>query len=499
MHRLLESSSAAAVRVVRAFILALAMPCALAMLFLGSAASAQSNPLSPDPVTTPELMKYADMIGLSDQQKLSLITAHDSYKMRYRAFQERDVRKFLDDLIDIGMRFQRNRFQIPPRDELEGIIDQFKRLMNSTHALDRSLFDEVASSLTEDQLLKLPRARTARDLSIYRELVMEFAGEFNPGARVDFAEIMRGASFPPEAVQAADPIIAEYQSSMLSRARGIYEAIADASKVILDLIDELGIRDMTPDKMMAMAQDQNVMLKLQGTFDEASKPFQAAAFELSQLNYRTFKRLAATLPPQQARYLRERYYDIAFDDAYQGRAEWEQRYADALVLPSVAEQQKQDIQAQQEAFQFREDGMIDGVVADMEAAREYRSFQQLSERSNDPIRKRIEELRERRASLNAEAISTLEAILGPEFVAAAQQEKLARKQAAEAAAQNATALALPAAASEQKAIEPANDPYFPPPMSLEEFNRICAALAMSEGDRSVASTLYDDTERSLKI
>ena len=38
-----------------------------ATLWLSTAVSAESIPLVPDPITTPELMKYADLVGLSDR------------------------------------------------------------------------------------------------------------------------------------------------------------------------------------------------------------------------------------------------------------------------------------------------------------------------------------------------------------------------------------------------------------------------------------------------
>ena len=81
----------------------------VALLVLAFAARGQVMPLVPDPITTPELMKYADLIGLSDQQRLGLLAAHDAYKERYRQFQDRDVKKLRDAVVDIALRFRPGR------------------------------------------------------------------------------------------------------------------------------------------------------------------------------------------------------------------------------------------------------------------------------------------------------------------------------------------------------------------------------------------------------
>src|SRR5262245_198262 len=190
----------------------------LAVLWLALGARGQQMPLVPDPITTPELMKYADLIGLSDQQRVGLLTAHDAYKDRYKQFQDRDVKKLRDAVVDIALRFRPGRFSIPPRKELEDIVEQYKRVLNATHAVDGTFFDEVSASLTEEQTVKLQRARIARELAAYHDLVREFAGNFNRGAGVDLTELVRELKLPPEELAPVDPILVEYESATLSKA-----------------------------------------------------------------------------------------------------------------------------------------------------------------------------------------------------------------------------------------------------------------------------------------
>ena len=121
---------------------------------------------------------------------------------------------------------------------------------------------------------------------------------------------------------------------------------------------------------MALAQDQPTIETLKHTFDEASKPLQATAFAVSQLNYRTHKRLAAVLSAESATALRERSYSIAFDDLYQGPPKWRQNYAIALELEGVGDDVRKELRIQRDEFARQEDAMMDSTVAALEAVTE---------------------------------------------------------------------------------------------------------------------------------
>ena len=468
----------------------------VAALVLAVCARAQVMPLVPDPITTPELMKYADLIGLSDQQRIGMLTAHDAYKERYKQFQDRDVKKLRDAVVDIALRFRPGRFSIPPRKELEEIVEQYKRVLNATHAVDRTFFDEVSASLTEEQTLKLQRARTARELAAYHDLIREFAGNFNRGAGADLTELVRELKLPPEELEKAEPILVEYESTTLSKAREIYATMTKAVSVVLDVIDQLGLRDMTPDKMMALMQDQNTIVSLQNTFDEASKPFQAATFDLSQLNLRTYKRLAAVLSAEKTAALRAAYYERAYSEAYRGLGRWQQRYRDALDLKELTDEQKQNIQAQRDSYVHQEDSLVDNVVPALEASREYRTFDQLRNEEQAPIYQKLEDLGKRLTSLDENATAALYGVIGPELTARLDEKNPKDIQAASHGAHivavDGDGSAQVIAAPEPAAIEEHEDPLLAQPMSAADLKQINAAVEFSQDNQTVLSTLYDE-------
>jgi hypothetical protein len=477
---------------------------------ISSKASAQMAPVVPDPITTPELMKYADLLGLSDQQKIGLLPAHDDYKLRYKQFFDRDVVKLRDAAIDMAFRFRRNRFDIPPREELEGLISQYTRLLNTGKSIDRGLFDAIAANLTEDQLLQLQRAKIARELGVHRELVVRMAGEMNEGARIDFSEMLRQLKLPADQIKAADPLLAEYEATLLNRSKEVFEAMLKGAQVVLDTIDRMGIRGMTPEKMMELAQEPATLASLQTTFDEASKPFQQAAHEVADLNHRTFRKLVIALDAESARKLRERYFERAFDDAYTGPAEWQHYYKLALKTSDLSEQQRTDVQAQYDSLLAQEDSMVDAIASELHKWREYRTFTQFQQDRNAPVYEHVKEFKERRETLAASAMETLRATLGESLFASVEKSRKGEQgqtegQIAVIDGRNANVSVDVQVSTQQGAqtrsgarvtvSNPAESwdlNYAPQPMAHTDFTTLCTAMRLESGDQSVVNALYDE-------
>jgi hypothetical protein len=242
----------------------------LMAVLLASAASAQLLPLVPDPITTPELMRCADALELSAEQRLQLLSLHDDYKQRYQEFEDRDIRKLQDALLDIAMRFTGGTFSIPEREQLEDLLEQFRRVHARSQTIDGTLFDAIAPMLAEDQLPALERARVSRELATYQAVVFELVHELNQGSGVNLSEYVLTLDCTADELAQTELILPGYERSMLRKARTIYRVLDEATTVILDMIDELGLRGMTPEQMFETFQDEQVQQSLMATFDEAS-------------------------------------------------------------------------------------------------------------------------------------------------------------------------------------------------------------------------------------
>ena len=139
----------------------------LAVLGLSTAARAQMVPVIPGPVTTSELVHYADMLELSDDQRLLALDIHDEYRAKFRKLEDDYVKPLIDDFTGMMRTMMGSGFQIPERALLEDLIEQANRIIARAKVIDRSLFDQLATILTESALEKLPTVRIERELAIY--------------------------------------------------------------------------------------------------------------------------------------------------------------------------------------------------------------------------------------------------------------------------------------------------------------------------------------------
>jgi len=469
------------------------------------AARGQLIPLVPDPITTPELMDCAEAVGLSSQQRLQLLSLHDDYKQRYRQFEDHDIRKLQDALLDIAMQFTRGQFSIPERRELEDLLEQYRRVHAKAQTIDRTLFGAVGGIVADDQMPALQNARTRRELATYQAVVFELVHEFNHGAGVNLAEIVGGLDGSPGEIEQIDLILPGYESAMLRKARNIYAVLNEAVGIVLDTVDELGLRGMTPEQMMETFQDEEVQLSLQATFDEASKPLQAAAFELSQLNLRTFHRLLPVLAPANVADLRDRYYSRAYHDVYHGPGAWRERYRKALALDGLDGQRRQAIGAQRDDFVRQDDQLADNMVNLVEASREYRTFGQFSGEADDKDEEKIDDLRRRREALGERAEAALHALLGPELTAQLEgpdqeghesthvtqivKADGTRQVIVDEGAARAESTDRPGAQAARRFIE---DPLLPAPIDAKEVDLLAAQLGWNDDEKAVLSALLDD-------
>src|SRR5688572_3305899 len=81
----------------RTFVMqAVAAAALLWALLGGSRAAAQGTfGMLPDPIGTVELMKYADRLNLSAQQRSAFQSMHDQYKQEFRTLRDGEIADFL--------------------------------------------------------------------------------------------------------------------------------------------------------------------------------------------------------------------------------------------------------------------------------------------------------------------------------------------------------------------------------------------------------------------
>ncbi len=388
----------------------------VAVLCMTFEAPAQMLPFVPDPVTTPELVDYADTLGLSDGQRLALLEFHDVYRQEFRALEDEQVKAFIEDLIGLARNFTQEGFRIPERSEFEKLIERYDEIVTKAKGFDRRLFDGVATILTEGQLTTLPSIRIKRELDIYLQL-MDGPAQLNPGAPVVLSSLVRELELSAEEIALTEEPLRQYEGKAIRRARKLYRQLKDAATLALDTIDRIGVRNMEPMEMMQLGQDEAFEGDMRATFDDGSKPLQAELFAASQQNLRLLRQLTPLLSTKNVESLREAYYRIAFRRVYRRPSSWREAYARAIALESVDDERRGLIESQRGQLCGEEDQLIDGIVQRIEASREYRTTQQLDGERGE-LEERIAAYRQRRERVGESAMTALTSILTPEELAA---------------------------------------------------------------------------------
>ncbi|MEE9130210.1 MAG: hypothetical protein V3T84_09340 [Phycisphaerales bacterium] len=456
----------------------------------------------PDPINTKTLIQYADRLELSVDQRLALEPLHDAYLDRFRRLRDKDMQAFQDHMLDIAINFMRSRFAIPQRTELEQLIQEFEHVQSKIAGVDRSLFNEIESILDDQQHLKLQRVRKQRRIQALRTVILNIGREFNPGARADLVELVEGLELSADEAALVDPILVGYESALLSRAKALHRVLRAATTDMLDTIDELGLRDMTPEQMMQLGENQEILEALRTKFDETSVPFQKAVYDISKLNLKTVRELMRVVGEENTAELRDRYYKSVYQPIYLSAGSYRRRYAEAVKLDDIAADLIEQIQLQRDEFVRQDDKIIDELVDLVEKSREYRTMAVLNEENPQTLYAKLGDLPTRRVALLKRADATLEALVGPELFAETAKQILAAKQNVQGeefgAVQEPDQPPRVARDGElasdvaSHANQRAKDPRLPNPISAGEFQRFVRRSNISEGSTAVVDLLYQD-------
>lgn len=475
----------------RIILLALFIHC-----FAAKPVFAQGMPMFTNPIGSKQLMKYADRLELTIDQQIALEPMHDSYLQIYRALRDKDMQEFIDILYNTMSDFMLNGFAIPKRDNLEKIIREYQKVENKINAIDKSFFNEIGSLLDENQYIHLQRVTKQRKLDVLRTIIMEIGGNFNKGASVDLTQYVEALDLSDEEKAVVNPILISYESTLLAKAQKLHKAVKNAAISFLDAIDELGLRDLQTEELMQLGNDEQFQLSVQEIFDEASIEFQKAAFELSQLNLKTLRKLFQFLESQNKNDLRDKYYQRVYWKAYSGTNAWRMRFNDALKLATLSDELKEAITQRRISLKIQQDVIIEKLVNTIEKSREYRSMEALDRSGEGKYDQEIEDLQVISGGMAKKAIEDLEAMLGPEFMTELRHEKETRNKQAivernikndEVVSQKELAIGVSSQADRQQ-----KDKHLPDPVSPSEYKHYTSMLQFETEDQFIVDILYQE-------
>ena len=347
-----------------------------------------------------------------------MLDLYDHYLVDFARVRNGDVKTFEDSITEAAENFGFMSLNIPEREEVEKLISQFDRSIRSIQRVDKLFFDEISGMLTENQQRRLLRYQIAREVEAYMALKM--VAEFNRGAGIHISEL-----YDRLRVEETSEVLERletYEKRYLKLAKETYVALTETAKIALDMVDELEVRGLDQQALMMKFMNEEAIEDLKRRGDVLIIPIQKVAYEISQLNWKTWKLLNDTLQEEEARRFQQLYFSKSYFDAVLGFKMINKYVERALELEELREDQRSSLIELQDTFSRRSSIKSEKHAAFLEKSREHRSIAQFSKEEAGEFDQELVEAETAREKLVDSTRSQIDNILGSEIVQALKGE-----------------------------------------------------------------------------
>ncbi len=457
----------------------------------------------PDPISSRELEGYADRLGLSPQQRQAVQSLHDQYREAFTQLRDTDIEKFLNDSKGLGggggmaaMGMMTDRKAVEKA--LKGLEDIHNKIKN----VDNTLFDQMQPVLTEEQTAKMTQVRQARERVRYRSGLSRITAFMNPAAQVDLSEFVADLHLTPQEKEVVDPTIAQYESTLTSDARKLFES---TSSMMLDALDQLQKQGMNEAAMRDPEQRGQLFQVIRTVMGDIQKKLAAKAGALSDLNRRTLRTVAPSLTPEHARDLRDQYYQRAYPEISAGKGTTARAFDIVLKFPELTDEQRQAITVMATEYFASLDRLAEQAMDAIDGNRSTQSFFDFDQESRRKFQEQLTALRDKRSTLNESSSTSLRAALTPELVELLNRKLASNGKQDDVESQTATltlsapgggpgaiSVARVAVSNTDLAADTMPDPYVPGAISKRDVETIAKNLGLTSDEKNVLHSLHQD-------
>ena len=392
------------------------------LLIFAQETNAQAIPLLTDPIKVRELELMSNKLGMTSAQREAILEVYDRYLVDFARVRVGEIADFENGIADAAETFGFMQFNIPERQLVEGLIKQARRAMSAIHRSDTQFFDELAAMLTEKQLIILNRERIARELEAYNIFTTQLMGQLNRGARTDMRKIF--AQLDVDSSIESDELLDQYDTRYIKQVKQSFNAIIEAVGHVLDQIDELGLRDMDQQAMMMQfMMDETALDDLKVRGDLLLMPLVKQAYDLSQLNWSTWRKLDAILDQENARNLQGYYFKRSFSDAVRGGNRIEGYIDRALTLKEIEDWKKVELIDLRDTFRSKWKKRTSAHASLLEKSRQNQTIATMSREVGTEFDEKLTKLKDGRRDYIEATESKINGILGKELVAKLKDTK----------------------------------------------------------------------------
>ena len=387
-----------------------------------SQVSAQSIPILTDPIKVREVELLSNRLDLTMAQKEAILGVYDEYLVSFARVKNGAIKEFEDDIAAAAETFGFMQFEIPERAMVEALIRKAQRAIKAIHLSDTLFFEQVAEMLSEKQRVELQRIKIARELEAYQLFIVEMLGGINNGGRTNLRSLFNNLKV--ESSVEIDTVLDRYDARYLKVSKEGFDAVVATIRLALDHIDELNVRGMDQNAlMMRFMADPSAIEDLKSRGEILIKPVVKQAYELSQLNWKTWISLNTILDQESARKMQDWYFGKSFRDAVRGGTRINDYLTTAIDLATISAGQKIDLQELQKTFWSKWSGMTKKHADVLESSRQIQTIAVMTRDTVSGFEEQLNSLKESRKQYIDQMESRIDAVLGAELVAELQSNK----------------------------------------------------------------------------
>ncbi|MFO0873362.1 MAG: Spy/CpxP family protein refolding chaperone [Phycisphaerales bacterium] len=383
----------------------------------------------PDPISSREMDRFAKQLGLDEAARRELEPFHDAYRQSLRELREGAIAAYLKESGAIGMGLfgpQRSRA------EVEAAVKRRSQILDQIEKAEKELFDRIQPGLQPTQAAMLPRVRAAAA----RERLRGLFGPFSSGGiNVEVGEIVDELELAPEQRQAVAPIVDEHERKLtrllgdlatlnIKQPLAMVDGLAAAGVKRPESLD--GANDAaggaSPERLAENQKAMEDWFRQMGKVrSQVTAPQREKREAIAKLNRETVVALRSALPSDAGTKLFERFVQKAYGQIGTDGSAARPLFARATKLgaqeaagdPAVAA-----LRAAAADYQARYDKLLADMMDEVDSSRHGFDLFVMDEESSAAFEKHekaMQELRERRDTMNKAAADQIRGILGPEL------------------------------------------------------------------------------------
>lgn len=330
------------------------------------------------PVTTRQVDRYAEMLGLDKEQRETLKALHEGYAEQARAVQEKN-REAMRSLGE----------QMRESEDREGLMEKMQKSIRDARDArrdqDRAFNADVQAILTPEQAAKWPTVERMqrRESSMRRGFIS--------GERVDLVELVEQTKVQGEAVK---PLLEQYE---------------------VELDRELVRRNEWQERQFERMGE----LRQEGDFEAIQKLIEEGrglTVKVRDVNRKYARQIAETLPAEQRGAFEEGFKRASFPDVYRPAPVSDQIEA-AFKLRDLTPEQKEKLESLRASHEKSTTAVNEKLAAAVEAAEMSFNIADMGRGRGQGEESPAAVLRREKRELNRETGESLRKVLTPEQAA----------------------------------------------------------------------------------